>query len=625
MQSYQLDYIKNCSNFRSLTTLPRFNQGSFDAEFGNTMKNMLEATDLSRRNTILLNEHLMPVLNDLYGQPLEIIKELEDFADELSKPPAPLDIALADQVFSALLTVARYNKRIPRLVRLLYKSGMVKYRILNLFTAVNYPEIISMSNRMRQLFTEGASYVTPFEYFDSLDSETKSYALRSLANIYLGQFDNWQDKAACVRHTMSVFNDPRYRKSAPDVPWDRFIDAIHRQMCSVIPHPYPIGTVPPEAIADIMDSAYIVYQSQNGKAVNGNTEYDARRRIPYFNVQFCCGIITRRELLSEFEKNLNVTNLESYDDETMYRVISLPAFYIQELIKDDKMLEKRTNYVFSLYERALDYIERMPDSYVTEHTRFYARQFMMGFVELDGGITYSQFVLAIMKRFTPELYAHGYSVGCETAEIADALFLKQNNAFDDIPFIADISDIFRKRDAIRELAMDAGLLHDTGKIGLATLYNHAGRHLLRSEETMMRVHSLIGRKQLDERKSTKKFASVALGHHKWYCGNGGYPDEYNRENDNYRVLVDIVALTDYLDAEKCDNAMLPIRTVPFEQKVYLAKKLSGTRFSSQILNLLDDTELYEKLRKIYDSGRREGYYKCAMSKNNAIDKDRDQH
>lgn len=608
MEPYQEEYIANCKTFRDLTSLSFLNESSFDASFVSAMENMQQATALSARNTRLLQKKLLPVLDDLYQQELPVLRDLECFADALTAGAQPLDLALANQIHEALLSCARREKRREDVIRELYKLGMTQFQVLNMMTSLEgSADMAGYSMRMRYCFVEAASYI---KYYDEFSEETKSYILRSVANTYLGTYPDWRDKLSCVRHTMQVFNDERYRASAPGLPWDRYINLIHRQMVSILPTSLPEGTLSPDTVVDVMESAHLIYELQYEEAARTGKPLHAHSLMPYYSVEFVCGLISREELLTQMEMLMDAADPSLYDSNTNYQIISMPAFYTQHLRKAPELIPPRQKYIIYLYRRLLRYLEDMPSEKITEQTRLYVRQLMTVFWEFEDGVTYQELAIAMMTRFAPELYAHGYAVGKMAQAICQTILDEEPGYFDDIPDIAEM-DAAEKRKTLEEMSLNAGLLHDIGKLSFTTLYNHAGRQMLQSEETTLRLHTIVGCYWLKEHPSTRPYSDVAFGHHRWYDGNDGYPTEFLRKKSPCRALVDIVAFADYLDSEE-DDAALPCRTASFEEKLEAGIKLEGRRFSPLVTGWLRSPGLSEKLKAFFEDGRKEGYYHCFL-------------
>ena len=125
------------------------------------------------------------------------------------------------------------------------------------------------------------------------------------------------------------------------------------------------------------------------------------------------------------------------------------------------------------------------------------------------------------------------------------------------------------------------------------------RRLFEREDEIYTLHTDIGYHCLKERESTKRFADIALGHHRDYDENGGYPEEYVRIESPYRRMCDLIAIVSYLKEhfEKdidavCDDIL----------------NKSRTSFSPIIASYLEDKQLRKQLYEIL-TGERKQYYK----------------
>lgn len=610
MRPYQEEYIANCRAIRELTASPFPGNVPFDAGFHATMKSMEQAKQLSMRDTALLQENLLPLLDDIFRQDEETLEELEAFADALMTGAQALDLALSCQIYRALLNCARHRKDREAVIRRLYKVGMTRFGIWKMIQLFNLPNVREFSDQMRYYFVEAASYLKYFNEFSH--DETKGYILRSLANIYLGRFDNWRDRLNIVRHTMRVFTDQRYRASAPSLPWKSYVSSIHRQMISVMPHNLSEGSLSPDEVTDIMESAHIIYERQYEQARSSGRPIQANGLLTYYSLEYGCGLITKEELLRCIEELMDTADTSLYDSTTEYQVLSLPAFYAQYLQTMPEMIPPRRGYITGLYRRLLWYVDAMPLDKVTDQTQLYIQQIMGKFIEIEDGISYRQLVLSLTSRFAPDLYAHGHVVGQMAKAICRAITAEEPGFFDDVPEFAAMPEGIGKRAAVQEYAYNAGLLHDIGYVNFTPLYSHAGRRRLQLEGDILELHAEAGQVQLADYPSTRAYADVAHGHHRWYDGSDGYPDSFRRRESPYRAVVDVIALADYLDSEENDNYIFSNQSVSFEKKIEKIQNLAGRRFSPMVTSWLRVPALLRRLRTLYENGRREGYYRCFL-------------
>lgn len=573
MQDYQRHYLDNCRRIRELE-----NSGGD----GGILRT------LSHENTLLLTENLFPALDDLFTQDAETLASLEQFADELIKGPAAIDVPLANQIFESLLGSVRRSGVREDLIRVLYKLGMARYGLWYMLSGLDYEDVSRFTLRMRYCFAEASGYL---KHFPEFDETTQSYILRSTANLYLGTFTDWREKLECVRFSMRVFTDPRIREAAPGLPWERYMWSLHQQMISVIPHKFSSGELSPDAVSDVMESAHLIYEAQMESARKNGQPQLPQTVFSYYALEFRCGLISKDELLKNVEAMLDSADAASYDAVNSYLIVSLPAFYAQYLNLMPEQIAPRRRYIAGIYDRMVKYIENMPLDIIPDQIILYLRQSLSQFIEVDGGISYRDFAEMLLRRFSPDLYEHGVKTGLVAEAVCRRIMREEPGFFDEIPELSAPADGDRI-DAAAELAIHASILHDLGKINFASLYNHSGRQLLAVEEELMELHTTAGYIYLRAHKSTEALADAAYGTHRYYDSSGGYPEGYRRGDSPYRMLVDLIAFADFLTGDDDED------TPGFEEKIAAAIAEGGRRFSPLITAWLRDRELIDKLREI---------------------------
>jgi putative nucleotidyltransferase with HDIG domain len=90
----------------------------------------------------------------------------------------------------------------------------------------------------------------------------------------------------------------------------------------------------------------------------------------------------------------------------------------------------------------------------------------------------------------------------------------------------------------------SAMLHDIGKLGISESILQKPGKLSEEEFRVIKNHSIIGQKILQNIKGMEKVAAVVLQHHEQYSGKG-YPNQLSEEE----ILIEarIIALCDALD------------------------------------------------------------------------------
>ncbi len=604
MQAYQDEYIANLREIASLTMGRRQEGQSFEDYLKQADREKRQAEEKGKRNMLLLREELFPALDHIYDAGPEEVQGLEEFAGQLFDGREELDLGLFCQIRKALLSLARQRKKREDMIRQLYWLGMGYHGLCNKLVGLDWSQTRNYTSRMRLCFTEAAAYL---KYYDEIeDRETRGYILRSRANMALGRFNSAGEKIRMVRRTLEILQDKGYQEKEPGLPWDRFIYMTHQQMAASISHSKN-DQMSPEDVEAVMESVYIVYQRRLQEAAERKEKPPLRPGFSYNVIEYYCGMFGLDELLARLEKLMDEADPADFSGDGMYGIISLPAFYCQYLSEYPEKIPKREEYIGSLYQRALDYVDAFPKASESETLFLYLRQLSYTFLETGSSISYKEYMIRLMIRFAPEIYAHSWVVARAAVAFCGIILEEEPAFFDDIESVREIAGPEEKRREILSFALEAGLLHDVGKINFMGLYTHTARQWFEEEYEMAHLHALVGATWLSGRESTEKYAPVALGHHYWYDGSRGYPDSYRRLECSCRQIVDIIGLFDWMN-NVTDTARLYTGVEKtFEEAVEAAVALEGRRFSPLLTARLRDGEIVERMKRAFEESRREGY------------------
>lgn len=603
MQPYQEEYLDNLRQFAALSQCGRPGELTCEQYAARLTQDRAQIVRLGKRNMELLRTGLFPMLDDLLDATEEERRDVEEFSFRLYDGRTELDVGLFCQIHQALLSLARQKRDRAAMIRELYWLGMGRNSLSSKLVGLDLSDIGEYVTRMRLCFTEAAAYL---KYYDEIeDAETRGYILRSRANMSLGQFRSPSEKVHMVKKTLQILQDKGYQEKAPELPWDRFIYLTHQNMTSSIAHSRE-KVMTPEDMADIMESAYIVYQRRFEEAGQQNRQPPAKSAFGYHAIEYYCGFYDLDHFLSKLEGLLDAADPSDYSSDGIYGMISLPAFYSQYLEQYPERLPQRKEYLEDIYRRILDYVDGYTGKSGNGALFLYLRQLSFTFVE-TGGILYGDFLQRLLLRFAPEVYRHSQIVG-EAAQVFCGLIMDDDPTFfDDIDFVRDAAGPEEKRRAVLDYAMGCGQFHDVGKISVIELYSRTPRQWFEEEYEMARLHTLAGRILLEPRPSTSRYAPAALGHHAWYDGSRGYPAAYKRLEQPARQMVDVIGLMDWLETMMSSARMYSGTQKTFEEAVQAATALEGRRFSPLLTARLRDEGTAERIRRAFDQGRQDAY------------------
>ena len=604
MQPYQEEYIANLKNISVLSIHRKQENQTFEIYVENLLENQRQTESIVKRNMELLRKKLFPVLDHIFDASQEELNDLQEFAGKLLSGKEELDSGLFYQIHKALLSFARLTKDQNVMIRELYWQGMSYYNIYTKLLDLEQLENRKYSSQMRLCFAEAAAYL---KYFDEIkDTDTRGYILRSRANMSLGQFPSASEKIHLVKQTLQILQDKEYQKKEPHLPWDRYLYLTHQQMAASISYSRE-NTMTPQDVADIMESVYIVHQKRLQEAASKNERPPIRSQFSYYAIEYYCGLDNLDGLLTKMENLMNTANLSDFSIDGMYGIISLPAFYCQYLDQYPERIPERKEYIQNLYQKILYYVEAFPKTEENESLFFYLRQLSYTFVETENSISYKEFLKKLQIRFAPEIYIHSWAVGKAAVALCKVILEEEPTFFDDIDFIRDIKKAKEEQNSVLNYAMEAGLLHDIGKINFNNLYSQMARQWFEDEYELAHMHTLIGKAYLETRTSTFLYAAVSHGHHSWYDGSKGYPKSYKRLECPYRQIVDVIGLVDWLDNVTYTTCLYTGVQKSFEDAIQSAIDLEGKRFSPLLTARLRDKKISASIQKSFTEGRLEAY------------------
>ncbi len=591
MQPYQERYIANTAEIRSLSDLYRHAGADFDTWFQRQREDRARIARLREENLALLQEQLFPVLDELHSAPEETLRELTDFAAQLMDWKTNLDCGVYVAVHDAMLSLCRFRRDRDGVIRELYLLGMGMYYLRRTVEGVDLRWSGTFYFQNELLFSEAAAYL---RYFEELpNEETKGYIIRSLANISLCTRESKRRIAISAR-TLQILQDEHYRALAPSLPWDAFLRRTHQQM-SANRSELSRGSLSAEELATVLDSCYEVFKPEESAA-----NPSIRWLWPYYEMEYSCGYVDQKTTLERLESLISRTPYDQYDVSGLYGNVQLPIYYGRLVAGDEKLRADplRLRFLEGAYRKMLKALLCCPTQRLDDYFVYLLDLVITDFREMEGGLLYSDVMPLLMQRFTGELYIRSRRAGALLRCFSEAIFDRESAFFDDIPFLCAIADPAQKRAALLDYAEGCGLYHDFGQIKMNLARTQQTRSLFENEFQMYRLHTVSGYDDLRKRPSTERYADIALGHHRWYDGSQGYPEEYVRTDSACRQMTDLTALVSFLIDEY--EGDLPA----------LAQRLladGGRQFSPLVTAWLTDESLLAALEEILRCDGRDWY------------------
>jgi putative two-component system response regulator len=134
-----------------------------------------------------------------------------------------------------------------------------------------------------------------------------------------------------------------------------------------------------------------------------------------------------------------------------------------------------------------------------------------------------------------------------------------------------------------EMIVQASPMHDIGKVAIADSILHKPGRLSEGEFIIMKEHAQLGYEMLksSQRPLMKLAATIALEHHEWWDGSGGYPQ--NRKGEEISIAARITAVADVFDALGSDR----VYKEAWEDEAIFAllKEERGRQFDPTLIDL----------------------------------------
>ena len=591
MEQWQEKYIENTRRIFELSDFFTSVREAQDAWLQSRMKARAECASLREENVSLLGRFLFPALDGLHSASEEDVASLEEFADVLMDWSRNLDCGVYCAIHGALLSVYRVRKDRNKVIRELYKLGMGYFYLRRFLNGVDAPEASAFAFQNEMLFTEAGAYI---RYYDDIDDEeTRGFIIRAMANVAIATEVPGR-RIAASSLTLKVTQDEHYRSLAPNLPWDVFVRKTHQQM-SANRTELSRGSLSKEDLAAVLDSCYEVF-----KVEEQSDDPGVRWLWPYYEMEYNCGYVSLETTMNRLEKLITDTPAERYDMSGIYGNIQLAVFYGRFLKKNPRLQDDGhyIQFLNSAYRKMLHTLMTCPAENITDFFYYAIDAVVTDYYEIPGVPAYKEAALLLLKRFGGDNYIRFRKTGELITMICETIYDNEGDFFDDIPFIAEIKDPAEKKKALMEYAKECGLFFDFGLLKMNISRAMQTRNLFETEFIMYRLHTVSGHDDLAARPSTRRFADVALGHHRWYDGSDGYPENYVRTDSDVRQMTDIVCAAVYLVTEYSGDIDALIQSM---------NKEAGRRFSPMVMAYLSDKALMRQLVPVLEDDGAEYY------------------
>lgn len=295
----------------------------------------------------------------------------------------------------------------------------------------------------------------------------------------------------------------------------------------------------------------------------------------------------RKRYLQEFRKRIKN---ERFDHIELPNVL-LPYvnyFYLNDLA-DVPFRRKRVAVkqmyedIITIYHHRLD--QQMDNSYVKYLNLFATYPRAIKYLKEEERIRYLN-ELNVATQVTT--YAHSVNVAMIARELMKGILKYQPELLKGALGEIRRGKVWLDSKECLDFIYEAAFYHDIGKNGIISTVNNDYRPLTDEEYAIVKTHPALGAELLKIAPSLyEKYHDTTLGHHKWYNGKGGYPEDFDNTKSPKRILIDIITLSDCMQAatERVGRNYKEGKT--FDMVMEEFRKGAGTKYNPDLVKFID--------------------------------------
>lgn len=185
-------------------------------------------------------------------------------------------------------------------------------------------------------------------------------------------------------------------------------------------------------------------------------------------------------------------------------------------------------------------------------------------------------------------YAYSLHVAMIAQKLMEGILAYQPELVKDVLGERRNGKVFLDTKKCMDFIFEAAMYHDIGKNAIISVVNNDFRPLTDEEFAIIKKHPALGAELLKIAPSLyEKFRDTTLGHHKWYNGKGGYPKDFDNTKSPKRILIDIITLSDCMQAATERIGRNYKSGKNFDRVMEEFRRDAGTRYNPDLVNFID--------------------------------------
>lgn len=572
-----------------------------------------QAEEIRKENQVILHDPSLGIYTLVEKMTPSQAENLKKFAAQLSKFASHKDLGLFYQIHVHLLAYAQYIHDQVLEIEENYYCGIAIYYLNTPFEALRMD---THEDLIRKYFQANADLLPKIT--EIADHDAQFFIIRSIGNTKLGYslfngpepFSLFPPRKGDVRRyideqhaVIKLFFDPQLEKELPYLPWETLRFTITVACMTMLS--YLRNTEDAQEADYIYERAKYI-EAHRDQTDNAKNRFVKPRYVYYLAASsFHAGKITIDQMLSTL-----FTTIESADsnDRTLdgaYLNLDLSSFVIEYWGKYSRD-EKWRPHLEKIKEKAQEYLKTMPD-YDSSHVvvSYLIHQMNLNYTyHLQSDAGYLLKNLMILERAT---YVHSYIVSELSRTIASWMFQHHPEVFAGLQAYMKEKGMENTAPFVMEMVRMAGLYSDVGILSILYTARMENRPYTEEENEIFEVHPYAGYITLCLHPDTEIYALTALGHSRWYNGEGGFPSYYDRKKNPTAIATDIVYTAAYLESSTNTLRMRFDEPIDSELALTIVKENAGTQFHPLMKEAVEDPSLRERLIQILEKGRKAAY------------------
>ncbi len=609
-------YIQNTIEMRNLAATDMQSIKNVEEYMQVMEKNNLQIEGLAGENKTIMTEYISPLLQDDSLMSDELADVLNEFCEELLDvyDMVDVDLPILMRVSDRLLSDAKKKQDKDYLINQLDLNVITNYAMLNQFKR-NAGE----SKLWKQYKINGLKAIDDIlqfmdkDAFLSLKEDSGREKVLISTRYFCTLYDNEEtngDEALMIFNRLEeayqLSDNPFYVENSLGYNWNRHRIKTLEYMGQLT------ESNNKKSCSESLCRRICRYMEILEKAVQENPEemkeylsaYDVK--LLKIRAEYFAGKLSKeayKHLLVDLYDEWVLENNPVY---AIYCYDLLPLEFIT-LLERSQITEWEKSQLEKMYHNALNFAMSSESNGSLSFFLEYFIDLLYAFIEIPESTHFESLVLDCFAAIYPPAYAHALMSAKIVRCLCSHLVRLRPDMFIGTLGLNSVAAVERESYAIVDFAYHAAMMHDVGRLAMIETMMVRGRDLMDEEAESLKLHPEIGYKLVAGKKSVEAYQNVILGHHKWYDGGGGFPENISTWNVREKTVTDIVAcvemLSDSIDLLHGKN----IDSEKLKEVIEQIEEASGSRVASFFSWFLEVPEVAEDLRYLVTKGQEQVY------------------